>query len=373
MKIGIDARLIQETGVGRYIRNLLRYLSEIDDQNEYLIFLPPKVYDSFSLPNERWQKRLVSVHWHTLREQIILPLIFKREKLDLLHVPYFTIPLLYPGKVIVTIHDITILHFRTGKSTTLPYPLYFLKWLAYQIILTLGVKKASSIITVSESVKQDIQNYLKVAEEKIVVTYEGIDPVFEKMTPIPSPVTYDYFLYVGNVYPHKQAEFLLESYANFLNIQRSKGIKNIPKLIFVGKNDFFYEKLHHLVDERSLSEYIVFRDRVTDAELCGLYQHAIALVFPSLSEGFGLPSLEALSQHCQLLVSDIPVFHELLENKANYIKHNLNDWSTAMEQSWLNGIKEISSNDIDMFLKKFSWKKLAVRTKEIYETSTGIR
>src|SRR3989344_5912882 len=119
MKIGIDARLINETGVGRYIRNLINVLARIDRINSYIVFVRD---DSWNPPNERWEKRIIDIPWHSISEQLIFPWLLIKEHLDLVHIPYFNVPIFYPGKFVVTIHDLTILHFDTGKATTLPLP-----------------------------------------------------------------------------------------------------------------------------------------------------------------------------------------------------------------------------------------------------------
>ena len=112
MRIGIDARLINETGVGRYITNLIVWLAKLDDKNEYIVYLPQSAYAQFVLPNNRWQKKCINIHWHSVSEQIILPFIYLKDRLSVLHIPYFTVPILYPGRIICTIHDLTILHVR---------------------------------------------------------------------------------------------------------------------------------------------------------------------------------------------------------------------------------------------------------------------
>lgn len=364
MKIGIDARLINETGVGRYIRNLLFFLAKIDTTNQYVIFLPAQMYESFRLPNPRWEKRLLNVHWHTIREQVLLPFIFYKEKLDVLHVPYFTVPLFYPGTIITTIHDITILHFKTGKATTLPFALYYLKWLAYTWILKLGIKKSKKILTVSQTVKKELQEYFKIPSEKITVAYEGIDPIFSDKAEEKVEIQDEYFLYVGNVYPHKNAEMLLRSYKRF--IEDSSNIKKI-KLIFVGKQDFFYRRLKETVKELVLTNEIIFMHDITDEKLKYLYKHAQALLFPSLSEGFGLPALEALSVQCQVICSDLPVFHELFEDYATYVAND--------ERQWAKALKKLQKKDrpvLKDFLQKYSWEQLATITKQAYESSLSI-
>lgn len=174
MKIGIDARLIDETGVGRYIRNLITELGRIDGTNTYVVYLPAKAFDSLTLPNRRWTKRISHVPWHSFREQFIMPMTFLNDHLDLLHVPYFNVPIFYPGKFIVTIHDLTILHFDTGKASTLPWIFYKVRRLGYFIALWVGLARASKIIAVSQTTKQEIIDHFHIDPHKITVTYEGV-------------------------------------------------------------------------------------------------------------------------------------------------------------------------------------------------------
>jgi glycosyltransferase involved in cell wall biosynthesis len=171
MKIGIDARLIKETGVGRYIRNLIRELALLDTTNTYVVFV--RRDDDFVPPNSRWSKRIANVPWHSIMEQLRMPTIFYREKLDLLHVPYFNVPLLYFKKFIVTIHDLTILHFNTGKASTHPFLLYQLRRFGYYIELLKALFWSEKIIAVSQTTKQEILNHFDIVPENIEVIYEG--------------------------------------------------------------------------------------------------------------------------------------------------------------------------------------------------------
>jgi hypothetical protein len=173
MRIGIDARLLNETGVGRYIKNLLQELAVIDQKNEYIIFLRKNAYDSFQLPGRRWSKCLADVPWHSVAEQLFMPAIFYREKLDTLHVPYFNVPVLYFGKFIVTIHDLTILHFDTGRATTLPFIFYTLRRIGYCVALLKAIFRSEKVIAVSNTTKKEILDHFHVPIEHIEVIYEG--------------------------------------------------------------------------------------------------------------------------------------------------------------------------------------------------------
>lgn len=151
-----------------------------------------------------------------------------------------------------------------------------------------------------------------------------------------------YFLYVGNAYPHKNLETLI----------RAAQLAAV-RVIYVGKNDYFYKKLG--VVPRSVS----------DAELTRLYKNAEALVFPSFMEGFGLPAIEALREGCPVIVSDIPVFHELLGESAIYFNpHDANE------------LARILSSAIDKpkkLTKTYSWSKMARETLAVYEACNCLR
>ncbi|HCM82871.1 MAG: Glycosyl transferase, group 1 [Candidatus Gottesmanbacteria bacterium GW2011_GWA2_44_17] len=369
MKIGIDARLINETGVGRYIRNLIGQLKVLDVSNNYVVYLPKILYDDFQLPNMRWEKRLATVRWHTAQEQFVMPLLFLKDNLDLLHVPYFNVPILYPKKYIVTIHDLTILHFMTGKATTLPYPFYALRKFGYRLILELGVRKAIGILVPSHTTKQEIIDHFQIPEKKIHVTYEGVDESMRKWKmengkwkAIKSP----YFLYVGNAYPHKNLEMLILAFADFVQ-KRSDG--SAYRLVLVGKEDFFYKRLKTFVHNHDLHTSVLFLGAAEDETLHTLYRNARALVFPSQMEGFGLPALEALFLGTPVMCSDIPIFREILQNLPVYI--NPND-----KQDMVHGFSVIARskdkdmagkrNEITSLLKNYSWEQLGRDTMALY-------
>lgn len=337
MKIGIDARLINETGVGRYIRNLIAELSEIDKNNNYVVF----VRDKFTAPHNRWEVKRIDIPWHSVKEQTELPKIFGREQLDMLHIPYFTIPIFYPGKFIVTMHDLTVLHFATGKATTLPLPLYWVKSFAYRAILEIGLYRASHIIAVSNTTREELMDHFALDERKISVIHEGVRPMKAGKRLIKEP----YFLYVGNAYPHKNLGILLRA---------AEG----KRVVVVGKEDLFYKRLPR-------SENVTFFGPANDSELASLYTHAIALVFPSLMEGFGLPALEAAVCGTPVICSDIPSFHEIIGPLGNYFNpRDVSALRALLEHPEI--LKKPSLADHQTLLKKYSWRSMAEETLSVY-------
>lgn len=370
MKIAIDARLLNETGVGRYIRNLISNLGEIDVKNSFIVYVLRKDFDTFRVPNARWIKKIADIRWHSVAEQIRMPLLYLRDKPDIVHVPYFNAPVLFWGKLIVTIHDLTILHTDTGKASTLPYWKYKLRRIGYRVLLWAIMKKAGHILTVSQAVKRDILSHFNISETQISVTYEGIDDTFvagsyksqnyKKKTP--------YFLYVGNVYPHKNIEILLEAF----HIFQKKAASDV-KLLFVGPSDYFYSELSELIKSLSMNDTVEILHNIGDPELGELYDHAVALLFPSRMEGFGLPALEALSRGCRVIASDIPVFREILSSHAFFAdSSNAEAFARVMSEVFYAKFNAGEfRKSLVPFLSQYNWKKMAQETFEVYEKTAG--
>lgn len=368
LRIGIDARLWNETGVGRYIRNLVQNLAEIDTHNHYILFLCEKEFHSLGLPGKNFEKRLADFRWHSLEEQYRFPHILAVEKLDLIHFPYFSFPFFYRGKFILTIHDLILHHFPTGKASTLPLFYYKAKLLAYKFLLASGVKRAKSVLTVSQATKREITNIFHVPEEKIAVTYEGVDrtiqPSLFKKIHSESVFREKYFLYVGNAYPHKNLERMLDGFVLF----RERITENI-RLLLVGREDYFYKRLEKKIKEMGLTESVSVRHHIEDSELGDLYARALGLIVPSLMEGFGLPALEAMSRDCLVLASDIPVMREVCKDAAVY-------FDPYDESSIADALTEVYDcpNDFAGYkkagrrrIRDFSWKAMAEETLKVYK------
>lgn len=375
MRIGIDCRLWNESGVGRYTRNLVRELLVLDTQNVYVLFILSKDAEEFKEFSSRVNCRIVTadIRWHTLREQLLFPRILYKEKLDLMHFPYFSVPIFYIKPYIVTIHDLILHHFPTGQASTLPLPFYYLKHFGYKTIITFAGIGARQILTVSETTKKELMDHLRIPDQKITVTYEGIESTLleEKEKPEFAHLkNKKYFLYVGNAYPHKNLERLLKAFKNVVSRNSS------ANLVLIGREDFFYKKLKEKVQSLGLEEQVSFFQNIPDAELGYFYKNAQALVMPSLMEGFGLPVIEAMSKKCPVLVSDIPAFREICEDAAYYFNpFDISEIQSRMEKALSLDISRKSKNVLKGLerSKDFSWEKMAKETLEVYESSISIR
>lgn len=384
MRIGIDCRLWNETGVGRYIRNLVGQLAHIDSKNEYVLFILSKDSDEIlkQVQNDNFRLVKADIRWHSIDEQLRFTSIINKEKLDLVHFPYFSVPLFYNKPFVITIHDLILHNFPTGKASTLPLPLYQLKLAAYKFILSQAAKRAKKIITVSHATEDEIVKKLGVSKEKIVVTYEGIDAGLysssgakrnreekkfsTRRVPYGNPSSSNnnpYFLYVGNSYPHKNLERLVEAFVQIRETNKE------VSLIFVGKEDYFYKRLKQKVAAIGLSESILFYEKITDEELSELYRHAIALVAPSLMEGFSLPPLEALANDCLVVASDIPAHKEICKDVPLYFNPNSKESLVMALQAALSLSQKESAQrkkDGKVLTHTYSWEKMAKETLRVY-------
>ncbi|HYM64914.1 MAG TPA: glycosyltransferase family 1 protein [Candidatus Sulfotelmatobacter sp.] len=363
MKIGIDARLWNQTGVGRYIRNLVLNLTEIDNKNSYVLFVGKEDEKDINVTSPNWKIVIADIRWHSLKEQLEFPKILNKENLDLLHFPYFSVPVFYKKPFVVTIHDLIMHHFPTGKASTLPLPLYEIKNLGYQKVINHAVRDSNKLIVPSSFVKEDLINSFNVSSEKIFVTYEGVDEkILSKW--LGKNIYGKYFLYVGNAYPHKNLEKLIEAFKNFQKENKE------TKLLLVGKDDYFYKKIEENLKEDSS---IIFLHNVSDETLSNLYKNAIALVSVSLMEGFGLPVLEAMSQKCLVVCSDIPAFKEVAKDFAIYLDpKNLIDIEKALNNAYF---KKFEAKIIEKAYNRsleFSWKKAALKTLEVYTSASSV-
>jgi glycosyltransferase involved in cell wall biosynthesis len=342
------------------------HLALLDRDNQYIVFLRKDSMESFTPANARWRSVVADVPWHSVSEQIVMPRRFWAERLDLLHIPYFNVPIFYPGRFVLTIHDLTILHMKTGKATTLPSPLYALRRIGYHAVLRMGLTRASHIFTVSETTKRELSEYVSVDPNRVTVTYEAVDDRILQESTAKRIINNPYFLYVGNAYPHKNLERLVLAMERFLE----EGNDSVGKvqLILVGRDDFFYRRLRLFIGNRGLSNRIVLFGHANDRELRSLYTYAVAFIFPSLMEGFGLPALEALACGCPVLASDIDVFHEVLGASCRYFNpKSINEMASIIGETFRAYTHGHNNGKIPL-PRVYSWNSLAKRTLAVYRS-----
>lgn len=377
MKIGIDARLYASSGIGRYIRNLIRELEGIDTSNEYIIFINKADNEKYrpSVPN--FKKWIVDSEWYTFSEQFDMLKDFYQARLDLLHVPHFNVPVLYPRKFVVTVHDLTMGRYQESKGGTSS-----LKQYGYEFVIRTAMQRARKIIVPSASVSDDIKKtYSASLGSKIDVIYEGVDQGLLKLAPTDNGVlrtrleemkiTNKYFLYVGNAYPHKNLNMLVIAYKELLKDSEI----STAQMAIAGGKDIHAERVAGFSHALGLDKTVIYATKysegkyVSEKDLAYLYKGAWAYVFPSLQEGFSITPLEAQSFGVPCLVSDIPVHREVFGNSVLYFNAKSNiDLTDKMSQIYKDF--ELRRDLIERGyenVKRYSWKRMAEETLEIYK------
>lgn len=376
LKIAIDARMYgkEHTGIGTYVMELVQNLAKIDNNNDYTLILRDNYFEGLRMP-ENFKKVRGEFRQYSFAEQFLLPKILKEEAPDLVHFPHFNVPIFYRGDYVVTIHDL-LMHKQKGfEATTLSPAIYVLKRSAYRTVFDRAVKKPVKIIVPSETVKKELVDFYKLDSEKVTVTYEGVSDLTGSK-PIAAllakyAIEKPYFIFTGNAYPHKNLKRLVEA---ILSLNTERAIK--AHLVIVSARNFFIKKLEELIREIGAGAYVKLLGFVADNELGTLYKHSAAFVFPTLSEGFGIPGLDALAAGTLVLASEIPVLKEVYKEQAIYFNpFDFSSIAKSMEQTL-----EMSQEERDTrissskdFVKRYSWHKMAQETLRVYESCARLR
>lgn len=373
MKIVIDARFWSESGIGRYLRNLIRDLQKIDKTNEYLILHLKKDSNTLVYQNLNFQKVLADVKWYGIAEQLKILRILRKLQPDLVHFPHFNVPIFYDGRYVVTIHDLIHQHFATRSVTTHNPLIHKIKNIGYRKAFQIALTKSAKIITPSNFVKDQLIDEWRVNRDKVKVTYEAADNDLVNITKQVKNKDFErlakrfnlekpYLFYVGNAQPHKNIPRLIQAFREIK--------KNYPKLLLIlsGPDHYFWQEVKKEV-EKLPTKGVIFTGFVTDRELVTLYKNAQAFVMPSLEEGFGIPLLEAMACGCPVVSSNAGSLSEVGGDAAIYFNpQNVGEMAKKVSQAVDN--ENLRKKLIEKGLKRvkeFSWLKMAEQTLDIYQ------
>lgn len=313
MRAGIDytAAVRQRAGIGRYTRNLIRALSELDQENQYRLFVAggwgsgdglgalPSNFEVRGIP--------LSDHWlHILwqRMRVPIPVQLVTGALDLFHSPDFVLPPTGRTPTIVTVHDLSFLRvpecFVPGFSDYL------------EGAVSRAVSRAAHILADSESTRQDLLDLMNVAPEQVTVLYPGVETRFR---PVRGRRALDrvrrryrlperFILSVGTIQPRKNLVALVDAFDRLVAQHSSDpGIARL-NLVLVGEKGWMFEETFAAVTSRGLEQRVHFPGFVEDSDLPTLYSLASAFAFPTKYEGFGLPVLEAMACGTPVVAAD---------------------------------------------------------------------
>ncbi|MDO8429048.1 MAG: glycosyltransferase family 1 protein [Candidatus Daviesbacteria bacterium] len=368
MKIAIDCRLYRESGIGRYIRNLVSNLEILDTKNEYFLLLKREDFEGCSFA-DNFKKVKADISWYTLEEQLKIPKILNKISPDLVHFPHFNVPILYKKKYLVTIHDLIHQHFSLKRASTKNAAAFYFKQLGYKKVFGNALKKSSKIITPSNFVKSQLIKEWRMKEEKILVTPEGVEEslvqISRNTTEVGMAKTLKkfgildpYFFYVGNAHPHKNIPFLIKAFLKF------KEENPNFSLVLTGAENYFWKQIKNEFEV----EGIIYTGYVTDEELVSLYQKSEAFLMPSLEEGFGIPVLEAMALETPVISAEIGSLLEIGREACLYFNPKKEADLIAKMITIIHD-KKVKNTLIREGLERaldFSWKKMAAQTLKAY-------
>ena len=356
MRIGIDARN-DRTGVGRYTFSLIRELAKLDTQNEYVLFLNHERYEANTAPAPNFRAVEAEIPWFTLREQVLLPRLVDRERLDLIHYPHLTVPLLSKTPFVVTVHDLNYLDAGATGSGLRHAALRA----GFRAELA-KARRARRIIAVSKHTRDRVQQVLRVDAARVAVTYEAADPpggepdtrVLERHG-LDAP----YFLYVGAAYPYKNLGRLIDAVSRLGEDHR---------LVLAGDLEGFGAGLRERAKALAPRGRVVFTGAVSEAELAALYGGALACSFVSLKEGFGLPGLEAMSAGVPVVAADAGSLPEIYGDAARYCNpHDVDSIAEALaDVASDEGLRALLVERGHRRADEFSWARTAEETRAVY-------
>lgn len=368
MKIVIDARMYGPkhfTGIGRYTEELVLNLEQLDHENDYVILLGHRNFDHYTPAAPNFTKRLAPYAHYSFAEQLLLPWLLYRLRADLVHFPSFNLPFLYLGRRVTTIHDLTTILYAARAKPGIMGRLKQLKRLPASFLFWWAAKTSSAVITPTEYVKDVLVKRYRLPAPRVTVTLEGI-MLHQKLVPAtPSLVPEHPFLfYIGTYYPHKNITRLVEAFS-IIARQRPQ-----LQLVLAGKVDYTYEAVRAQVHALGLSDKVIFAGYVTDSELAWYQDRAEAYVYPSLSEGFGLPGLEAMTFGTPVIAARASCLPEVYGEAAAYMDPNDSERMAADILSVISDparLEELSRAGYAQ-IHHFSWEQMARLTLAVYRS-----
>jgi len=373
MRFAIDATSIprQMAGAGVYTYNLIRAVAAVDHENEYTVFAKSDAFDDLNRDEPLFRTVRVSTRSRPARllwEQLALPIHLRRQKIDVLHSPHHTAPMVVAGcRRVITFHDLTffLLADRYPRS----------RLMYFRAVSWATARVADALICPSQAVRDDIVRILHARPEKVHPIAEAAAPEFQ---PIKNRAALEklrtryalperFILSVGSLEPGKNRAALLKAYAGL----RKRGLEQ--KLVVVGQRAWKYEDDLALAEELGIKGDVLFTGYVPPEEMPALYNAADLFVFPSLYEGFGLPVIEAMACGVPVVASNLSAIPEVAGEAALLVDpRDIDQLCDAME-------RVLRDKRLQAALRRrgleraqgFSWERAARETIAVYQETAG--
>jgi glycosyltransferase involved in cell wall biosynthesis len=373
MHIGLNAHLLssaagyRSAGIHGYIYNLLRHLpSEAPDYWKFTAMVGAKNQQHFDRITLR--RAFLDTQSPTRRilwEQLIQP--FQLAEFDLYHALAFVSPFLLARRSVVTVYDLSFIHYPQVLSPA--------RRLYLRLLTALSCQRAERVIAISHSTARDIHTSLNIPLSKIDVAPCGYDT--ERFKPL-SPAEIATFrqeqglperfwLFIGTLEPRKNLPTLLKAYAALPEKER------LP-LVIGGSKGWMYDEIFQTVEKYQLQHQVRFPGFISPESLPFWYNTAEVFIYPSVFEGFGLPVLEAMACGTPVIISDASSLPEVAGNAGLRVPpHNISAWTSALHQAYTDSLwREQARTQGFLEANRYQWRITARQTIESYRLALGI-
>ncbi len=366
-RIAIDGRVIKpwKTGLGRYGFALLQHVAAIDRDNEYLLLKSPLLKDRRLVPQENFREIAVPGSPEDIPNYVCGLSVLDHERIDVFHSLFHFLPRRVRSKrLMITCHDLIWIHEPWLSHPNFWKGLGIRMWSG--LTISHAVQKSDSIICISDATKKAVTDYYG-QPEKLHRIYHGAEQVWHTpsapdhaLAPLPAQ---PYFVMLGHTRPYKNAPGALRAMARLIH--------DHPEchLVFVGRGDK-YKSLQRQVVELGLHQHVTFSLQVSDASLQHWLANAVALLQPSLIEGFGMPVIEAQQIGCPVIASDRASLPELVGNAGLVVNPDDPEAMAAAMASLLRD-PSLRQQCIDrgyMHAAQFRWQATAEQTLNVYRS-----
>ncbi|WP_460220442.1 glycosyltransferase family 4 protein [Psychroserpens sp. MEBiC05023] len=343
----INARFLTQriTGVQRFALELSKRIKSHYKHNVEFVTHSGIIHKDLA---KELDAKIIGINKSHLWEQFDLYFYLLKKNKPLLITFGYTGPLFYRNQII-SIHDIAFRHYRKSFSRSFSF--------VYNFLVPKLARKGLHVLTVSKASKKEIHEELGISKEKITVIYNGLSSIFKTKTKEFLEENEKYILTVSSHHPRKNFNRLIEAFSQINN--------DSLKLYIIGN------KVKHFKNENKnaikIDNRVRFLSDISDEQLVTYYDNALLFVFPSIYEGFGIPIIEAMSRGLTCVISDIPVFKEIGNEKMVYI----NPYKTnSIKQGIEKGIEESETKKL-YNIQDFSWSKSANKVIELIEEYTN--
>lgn len=357
MHIAIDARVIN-SGTGTYVSKLLEYLQQIDAANQYTVLVRKKDEDYWHPSADNFTVKVAEFDNYSFAEQIGFKKFLDDLSPDLVHFCMPQQPLLYKGKRVTTMHDMTLLHtYNSDKN-----------WLVFRLKQFIGrfvwrhvAKISDHVITISEYTRREYQEFSHIPDDKLSMIYEAAEAHIDRLEIYDNLPFENFIMYVGQQPDYKNIRRLILAHQKLLDTYQNLGLVLAGRMNPDTESNKSWSESHN-------HKNVLFTGYIPDEQRDWLFTKTKAYVFPSLMEGFGLPPLEAMAYGTPVVSSNSSCMPEVLGDAAMYFNPlDVEDMADSIarvldDDKLRDSLIELGHKQV----ARYSWRKMAEETHAVY-------